>query len=50
MSSIPLFGYMTDSLDTAQTEDDAFNSKPIGPKWDDSEQLTGRCTSLISPW
>ena len=32
---------MTDSLDTGQTEDDAFNPKPIDPELDDSEQLTG---------
>ena len=31
MSSTPLTGHMTDSLDTSQTEDDAFNSKPIDP-------------------
>ena len=32
---------MNDSLDTAQTEDDAFNSKPIDPELDDSELLAG---------
>ena len=32
---------MIDSLDTEQTEDDTLSSKPIGPKLDDSEQLTG---------
>ena len=31
---------MTYSLDTSQTEDDAFNPKPIDPELDDSEQLT----------
>ena len=41
MSSTPLIGYMNDSLDTRQNEDDAFNSKPIDPELDDSEQLTG---------
>ena len=28
-------------MDTGQTEDDAFNPKPIDPELDDSEQLTG---------
>ena len=32
---------MIDSLDTGQTEDDVFSSKPIHPELDDSEQLTG---------
>ena len=32
---------MPDSLDNGQTEDDAFNPKPIDPELDDSEQLTG---------
>ena len=41
MSSTPLIGNLTDSLDTGQTEDDGFNSKPIDPELDDSEQLTG---------
>ena len=41
MSSTPLIGHMTDSLDTGQTEDDAFSPKPIDPKLDDPEQLTG---------
>ena len=41
MSSTPLIGHMTDSLDTGQTEDDASNPKPIDPELDDSEQLTG---------
>ena len=41
MSSTPLIGHMADSLDTGQTEDDAFNSKPIDPELNDSEQLTG---------
>ena len=41
MSSIPLIGHMIDSLDTGQTEDDAFNPKPIDPELDDPEQLTG---------
>ena len=40
MSSTPLIGHMTDSLDTGQTEDDAFNPKPIDPELDDPEQLT----------
>ena len=39
MSSTPLIGHMTDSLDTGQTEDDAFNPKPIDPELEDSEQL-----------
>ena len=38
-SSTPLIGHMTDSLDTGQTEDDAFNPKPIDPELEDSEQL-----------
>ena len=41
MSSTPLIGHMTDSLDTGQTEDDVFNHKLIDPELDDSEQLTG---------
>ena len=41
MSSTPLIGHMADSLDTSQTEDDAFNPKPIDPELNDSEQLTG---------
>ena len=41
MSSTPLIEHMTDSLDTGQTEDDAFNPKPIDPELDDSGQLTG---------
>ena len=32
---------MTDSLDTGQTESDAFNPKLVDPELDDSEQLTG---------
>ena len=40
MSSTPLIGHMTDSLDTGQTEDYAFNPKPIDPELDDPEQLT----------
>ena len=43
MSSTALIGYMTDPLDTSQTEDDALNPKPIDPEMDDPEQL-------ISPW
>ena len=42
MSSTPLIGHMTYSLDTGQTEDDAFNPKPIYPDLDDSKQLTGK--------
>ena len=41
MSSTPLIGHMTDSLDTGQTEDDAFNPKPIDPELNDSEQYNG---------
>ena len=41
MSSTHLIGHMTDSLDTGQSEDDAFNPKPIDSELDDSEQLTG---------
>ena len=41
MSSTPVIGHMTDSLDTGQTEDDAFNTKPIDAKLDDPELLTG---------
>ena len=29
-------------MDTGQTEDDAFNPKPIDPELEDSEQLTGK--------
>ena len=47
MSSTPLIEHMTDSLDTGQTEDDAFNPKPIDPELDDSEQLTGE---FIQPY
>ena len=46
MSSTPLIGHMTDSLDTGQTEDDAFNPKKIGPELDDSEELTGESVQL----
>ena len=42
MSSTPLIGHMTDSLDTGETEDDAFNPKPIDPELHDPEQLTGK--------
>ena len=42
MSSTLLIGYLTDSLDTGQTEDDVFNPKPIDPELDNSEQLTGK--------
>ena len=41
MSSTPFIGHMTDSLDTGQTEDDAFNPKPIDPEMDGPEQHTG---------
>ena len=41
ISSTPPIEYMIDSLDTGQTEDDTFNSKPIDPELDDSEQFTG---------
>ena len=34
MSSTPLIEHMTDLLDTGQTEDDAFNPKPIDPELD----------------
>ena len=51
MSSTPLIGHMTDSLDTGQTEDDAFNPKPVDPELDDSENnLLTSPSSLISPW
>ena len=42
ISSTPPIEYMIDSLDTGQTEDDIFNSKPNDPKLDDSEQLAGK--------
>ena len=32
MSSTPLIGYITNSLDTGQTEDDAFIPKPNDPE------------------
>ena len=41
MSSTPLIGHMTNSLDTGQTEDDAFNPKSIHFELDDPEQHTG---------
>ena len=44
MSSTPVSGRMTDSLDTAQTEDDTFNPKPTDIELDDPEQLTGKST------
>ena len=50
MSSTPLIGHMTDSLDTSQTEDYAFNPKPIDPELDVSEQLLASPSSPISPW
>ena len=40
-SFAPLMELLIDSLDTGQTEDDIFNSKPINPELDVSEQLTG---------
>ena len=40
MSTTYLIWHMTDSFGTGQTEDDAFNPKPINPELDDSEQLT----------
>ena len=40
MSSTSFIGHMTHSLDTGQTGNDAFNSKPIAPGLDGSEQLT----------
>ena len=46
MSSTPLIGHMTDSLDIGQTEDDAFNPNPIDPELDDPEQLTGESIQL----
>ena len=45
--STPLIGHMTDSLDTGQTEDDAFNPQPIDPALGDSQQLTGE---FIQPY
>ena len=51
ISSTPFIEHLTDSLDIARTEDDAFNSKPIDPEQDDSEQLTGEsiqpCIALV---
>ena len=41
ISSTPPIEYMIDSLDTGQTEDDTFNSKPMDHDLDDSGQLTG---------
>ena len=41
MSSTPPIEYMIDSLDTGQTEDDTFNSKPMDHDLDDSGQHTG---------
>ena len=49
LSSTPLIGHMTDSLDTGQTEDDAFNPKPIDPELDDPELLAS-LSSPFSPW
>ena len=40
MSSTPLIEHITESLDTGPTDNDAYNSKPIDPELDDSEQLT----------
>ena len=48
MSSTTLIGHMTDSLETGQTEDDAFSPKPIDPEQDDPEQLTGESIQPIS--
>ena len=44
MPSTSLIEHMTDSLDIRQTEDDAFNPKPIDPELDGSKQLTGEST------
>ena len=41
-SSTPPIELLIDSLATGQTEDDSFNSIPIDPDLDDSEQLTGK--------
>ena len=55
MSSSPLIGHMTDSLDTGQTKDDAFNPKPVDPELGDSYwrvhpalSLLGRSTIMAS--
>ena len=48
MSSTPLIGHMTDSLDTGQTEDDAFNPKPIDPELNNSEQFKWRVHPALS--
>ena len=48
MSSTPVIGHMTDSLDTGQTEDDGFNPKPIDPEYD-PEQLTGESIQPYLP-
>ena len=50
MSSTPLIGHMTDSLDTGQTEDDAFSPKPIDPELDDLNNLLVSPSSPIPPW
>ena len=51
MSSSTLIWHMTASLDTGQTEDDAFSPKPMVPELGDPEQLTGEsiqlCLSLV---
>ena len=51
MSSTPLIWHITDSLDTGQTEDDAFSPKPVDPELHDPEHVTGKsiqpCLSLV---
>ena len=42
ISCTPHIEYLSDSLNTGQTVDDIFNSKPIDPSLNDSEQLTGK--------
>ena len=47
MSSTTLIGHMIDSLDTGQTEDDAFNLKTNNHELVDPEQLTSK---FIQPY
>ena len=49
MSSTPLIGHMTDSLDTGQTEDNAFNPNQMILSWMTLNNLLASPSSPISP-
>ena len=49
MSSTPLIGHMTNSLDTGQTEDDAFNPNQFILSWMTLNNILACPSSPISP-